>query len=816
MNSNRNIVIVSWNVRGLGHEDKCAAVRDVFATCHPSIACVQETKLSDIPPKKFKSFLPTSLSAHTFLPANGSRGGIATAWNASHFSLVSVSNATYTLSTVLSYNFSDITFTLTNVYAPADHLYTAAFLDELRSLANSISGPWMITGDFNLIRDPSDKNNDNFDVSLASAFNSTIHDLSLVELPLLDRLFTWSNKRTSPVLARLDHTFFNGEFESTAPNTSLTSLSHATSDHTPLKITIDTSIPKTRCFRFENAWLHNPSFLPVIEPVWTTVTNHAGCATGAFVARLKDTRRVAKVWSKHNHTPLLINNCKFIIKLLDLLEERRLLSTGEMVLRAHCREKLLQLIKARAAYWKQRGKIKVVKEADENTKFHHAYASHRMRQNQIRVLELDGVRCTSHVDKALILDNHFSALLGANIEPVWDFDVFAMYSTLPRVDPEPLIAPFTEAEAHAAVKAMNSNSAPGPDGFGPSFYRHAWHFVKPTVMKFLDSFHGGVADLERINRAYIVLLPKTAGAVAPGSFRPISLQGCPVKIVGKIMTSRLQQQVSSLVDMDQTGFLKGRSISENFVYATELVQCCHKRRTPTVVLKLDFAKAFDSVSWNGLLAVLRARGFPTLWCEWVKQLQVTAKSAVLLNGVPGKWISCKKGLRQGDPLSPYLFILVADVLQQLLTRDCVIRHPLAADRPCTVLQYADDTLIVARANESAMVRLKELLRSFTRATGLDINYTKSTLVPMHVPALEVAQFVNILGCTEGAFPQSYLGLPLSNEKLNLAAFAPIIASVDRYLSGWWASLLNHHGRLVLVNSVLDSLPVYAMGALVLP
>ena len=115
-----------------------------------------------------------------------------------------------------------------------------------------------------------------------------------------------------------------------------------------------------------------------------------------------------------------------------------------------------------------------------------------------------------------------------------------------------------------------------------------------------------------------------------------------------------------------------------------------------------------------------------------------------------------------------------------------------------------------------MLQLKSILQSFTRATGLDINYNKSTLVPMHVPAPDVTRFVNILGCAEGAFPQTYLGLPLSNEKLNLAAFAPIIASADRYLSGWWASLLNHHGRLTLVNAVLDSLPVYAMGALALP
>jgi hypothetical protein len=402
------------------------------------------------------------------------------------------------------------------------------------------------------------------------------------------------------------------------------------------------------------------------------------------------------------------------------------------------------------------------------------------------------------------------------MDPVWNFEVAALYQGFAEADPAPLVELFSPAEAIAAVKAMNPTSAPGPDGFGPSFYRSTWEFVKPAVMNFLDSFHDGSADLERINRTHIVLIPKTSDASTPGSFRPISLQGCPVKIAGKILTTRLQQQVSSPVDVDQTGFIKGRSISENFVYATELIQCCHKSKPPTIVLKLDFAKAFDSVCWGSLLAVLRVRGFPDKWCGWIRQLQEIAKSAVLLNGVPGRWISCRRGLRQGDPLSPYLFILVADVLQIMLTQDATLRHPLAADRPCAVLQHADDTLIVASASSDAVQRLKELLGSFSQATGLAINYSKSTLVPMNVPLHEIDHFVDVLGCAQGTFLQTYLGLPLSNEKLNLAAFSPLISSADKYLSGWRASLLNHQGRLVLVNAVIDSLPVYAMGALHLP
>jgi hypothetical protein len=162
-------------------------------------------------------------------------------------------------------------------------------------------------------------------------------------------------------------------------------------------------------------------------------------------------------------------------------------------------------------------------------------------------------------------------------------------------------------------------------------------------------------------------------------------------------------------------------------------------------------------------------------------------------------------------MSPYFFLLVADVLQTLIKTDGQVRHPLA-DSPCTVLQYADDTLILLRGELKDVERLKLLLDLFSAATGLKINYDKSTAVLMHIPEHDLPAFLQVLGCRQEGFPQTYLGLPLSCSKLKLAAFDPYICKADRRLAGWQASLLNPMGRTVLINAVLDQLS-YIMSAM---
>jgi exonuclease III len=641
----KNFVFVSWNVRGLGDDDKCCTVHGHMLGAAPSVLCIQETKLASVTASKARSFLPPVLSLFVVADTDGSRGGMLTAYDPRVLNLINTDTRRFSLSTSFVSATSEAAFTITNVYAPSDHSLTTDFVAEMEGLATSVSGPWIILGDFNLIRSPSEKNNSNFNPALAGAFNATIHSMALFELPLLDRRFTWTNGQDEPTLARLDRVFFNHAWNDCFPASSLTSLLRPTSDHVPLVVTASMKILKSAYFRFENSWLLDPDFLPTTIPHWNRAVPVSNAAA-VLATKVKRFRFAAKVWKKsHRFIPTYDNNCRFVIDLFDFFEEHRNLSAAELALRRSAREALALSIKQCAAHWKQRGKFRAVREGDKNTKFFHARASQRLRRNSIRSLAVDGAEIIDHEGKAVALHAFYTDLLGRARPTSWGFCLDTLYAGTARANGQALIAPFDRKEIKAAVWGMDRSSAPGPDGLGPSFFRAAWDHVATDLDNLFHDFHNGSADLSCINRAHVALLPKAEGLLAPSSFRPVSLQNCSMKMICRALTWRLQLQIGTLIDENQSGFMQGRSISENFVYATEIVQVCHKRKVPAVALKLDFAKAFDSIDWGSLRLVLEARGFPSAWCDWMDAIFQSSKSAILLNNVPGRWIELKRGLR---------------------------------------------------------------------------------------------------------------------------------------------------------------------------
>jgi hypothetical protein len=214
----------------------------------------------------------------------------------------------------------------------------------------------------------------------------------LIEIPLLDRLFTWSNNQPSPILARLDRVLVNTMWNSVLPDSSLHSFTRATSDHVPL-LSASSTTPKPAIFRFSNHWISHVSFGPLVTSNWLSVgSRQSSSSTRRLSLCLKRVRSTARAWAKHSRPlDITIKNCDLVIAVLDLLEEKRSLSSPEFLLRKLVRSSLSRLTIQRAAYRRQRSKVRQCLLGDENTSYHHQCATFRLQRNNIRVLMFNGM-----------------------------------------------------------------------------------------------------------------------------------------------------------------------------------------------------------------------------------------------------------------------------------------------------------------------------------------------------------------------------------------------------------------------------------------
>jgi hypothetical protein len=202
-----------------------------------------------------------------------------------------------------------------------------------------------------------------------------------------------------------------------------------------------------------------------------------------------------------------------------------------------------------------------------------------------------------------------------------------------------------------------------------------------------------------------------------------------MKVLTKLAANRLQGRILDCIHKNQYGFLRSRSIQDCLAWSFEYIHLCHVSKRPIVILKLDFAKAFDTVEHAAIIEVMRHKGFNEKWPKWAMDFLSTGTSALLLNGVPGKQFECKRGVRQGDPISPLFYLFASDLLQSAvneLVRDGQLCKPVDTyDEDFPIIQYADDTLLILPADKDQLKVLKSLLAKFSLSTGLKINYNKS-------------------------------------------------------------------------------------------
>lgn len=369
---------------------------------------------------------------------------------------------------------------------------------------------------------------------------------------------------------------------------------------------------------------------------------------------------------------------------------------------------------------------------------------------------------------------------------------------------------FTEEEVWETIKTLPSDKTPGPDGYTGRFYNVCWHIIKVDLMAALSRvLQSDVSKLHLLNSAYITLLPKTADTLEVKDYRPISLIHSFAKLVTKIMANRLAAKLSVLVSSNRSAFVKGRCIHDNYVLVQQTVKVFHKQKGPRVLLKLDISKAFDSVSWPFLLEVLRHLGFGPVWCNMLSKLLRSSSARVLVNGIPGDLIIHQRGLRQGDPLGPMLFIIIMDVLNALITKASeleLLQPLLARGTSQRISLYVDDMVLFLWSCVEDLELIKEILWVFGEALGLVTNIRKCSVSPIQCQKQHIEVVQSSLPCNVVEFPCKHLGL----QKLTKSDFYLVIDKIAYQLLGWKATMMHPAGRAMpgwkATMMSLDSVP----------
>ncbi|XP_027152134.1 uncharacterized protein LOC113752202 [Coffea eugenioides] len=700
---------------------------------------------------------------------------------------------------------------------------------ERENLWNALLGdkpdfnPWFLIGDFNVVINTEEKRGGlPFRPSEGSEFLNFMTMAGVCDAGFSGSRYTWCNNRsgTARIWKRLDRLLLCGRALELPYQIMVQHLGRDPSDHAPLLLSVDTKLDnKPKPFRFLNIWTTHPGLLGVIKDCWAQPVN--GSPLQVLALKLRNVKNALKQWSRTTFGDIfqgardaerMVTEAETAYD-LDPTEQRR----SEL---HHARARLRRALIVEEGFWKQKARVRWLSDGDRNTKYFHSLVTERRHRAVIhRIKDTAGEWIDEECQIGEAAVGFFKELFTAE----GGLPCLTGLQIIPKLITDQENSRLTDIPSLTEVKdivfAMDGESTAGPDGFTGKFFTFAWEVVALDIYRAVISFFCGAELPRSITATSIVLLPKVENPQDFKQFRPISLCNFTNKIISKLLSTRLAIILPRIISPQQSGFVQGRQITDNFLLAQELVADIKKsNRGGNVVIKLDMMKAYDRVSWPFLLQVLRYFGFSETWIDMIWRLISNIWFSVLVNGGSHGFFKSSRGLRQGDPISPALFVIGAELLSRALNKLPTQRGftPFKVPPHCPIithLAFADDVIIFSSGSRSSLHLIKRVLEDYSEVSGQRLNPQKSCfLTHPRSPAQRTAVVKQVLGYNRRVFPIRYLGCPLYDGRSKTIYYTDTYNAVANRILSWKNQILSSGGKVVLIQSVLASMPIHLLAA----
>ncbi|XP_059285202.1 uncharacterized protein LOC132038567 [Lycium ferocissimum] len=639
---------------------------------------------------------------------------------------------------------------LTVVYASCDAGERRMLWDSISQVSNLFDLPWLVGGDFNVISTEEEKLGGLLVLyNEVADFNHCLSSCGLQDLGYVGSTYTWWNGRDEEacIFKKLDRMVCNDKLLDVMPTMKVTHLIKKGSNHSPLELEFSTTTEVIiKPFKFLNFWVQHESFHKVIKQHWCI--DFEGNPFTKFHHKLKKVNNALRNWSKNTYGNIFqqIASLEEVIKVHEEQFESSPIVQNRE--RLHKGADLSRFLHLEKLFWKLKSGLTWFQDGDRNSKFFHAYVKRRRKK-----LRVDNIQ---------------------NANGNW----------------------LTNQEEISQARL---------------FFQSCWEIVKLDVVDMVKAFFVGQELPRFITHTNLILIPKKEQMKSFSDPRPISLSNFTNKIISRVLHERLVKLLPGLIYENQSAFVKGRSIMENVLLTQEIVRDISKiTKIANVVVKLDMTKAYDRVSWLFLTKVLRKFGFSEVLIDMVFSLLSNIWYSVLLNGQAHGFFKSSKGVKQGDPLSPTLFILVAEALSRglnaLYKNPRFVEYGMPKGSPrINHLSYADDTILFVSADQYSVKLMMRVLNRYEKVSGQLVNLNKSAFyVHEKVQSGLVSRLKQITGIRQGLFPFTYLGCPIFYSRNKISHYDTVVKKIAKRVNAWQGRLLSYRGRATLISHVLQN------------